>query len=300
MKLADLRMGWRMLLREPGFSIVTVLGLAGAFAAAFLLLGYVRYCFGYDSHVPDAARVALVKQRINWFPRPDWDVRALLPLAGVARASGMVEHAAGVAPVRQPLRVGTALTEVGLWTVDPAFAQVFGIVPVAGDLMAALSRPEGLAVTRDAARRLFGTDTNILHRTVRVDGEPLQVLAVLPDVPPNSTTRWEALAGPLSRARPAAERTVTPDWRRGAVYLKLRPVPMPLRWKSCCSRLSTSRRSSSASGRERSAGRCRDQAPRSSCWRCRTPTSMRTSPPAAPGAGTANCPSCWAWPPSRC
>jgi hypothetical protein len=115
------------------------------------------------------------------------------------------------------------LTEVGLWTVDPAFAQVFGIVPVAGDLMAALSRPEGLAVTRDAARRLFGTDTNILHRTVRVDGEPLQVLAVLPDVPPNSTTRWEALAGPLSRARPAAERTVTPDWRRGAVYLKLRP-----------------------------------------------------------------------------
>ncbi|QGZ40513.1 FtsX-like permease family protein [Pseudoduganella flava] len=223
MKLADFRMGWRMLLREPGFSIVTVLGLAGACAAAFLLLGYVRYCFDYDSHVPDAARVALVKQRINWFPRPEWDVRALLPLAGVARESGMVEHAAGVAPVRQPLRVGTALNDIDLWAVDPAFAQVFGIVPVAGDLMAALTRPEGLAVTRDAARRLFGTDAGILHRTVHVGSEPLQVLAVLPDVPANSTTRWEALTGPLSRARPAAERTVAPDWKRGAVYLKLKP-----------------------------------------------------------------------------
>ena len=92
MSLRDFRIGWRLLLREPGFSLVTVLGLALACAACFLLLGYVRYCFTYDSHVPDAARVLQVKQRINWFPRPDWDTRSMLPLRQVALDSGLVEQ----------------------------------------------------------------------------------------------------------------------------------------------------------------------------------------------------------------
>ena len=70
----DFRIGWRLLAKEPGYSAVVVLGLAVGFAACFLLLGYVRYCFSYNSHVPDAGRVVLVKQRINWFPRPEWEV----------------------------------------------------------------------------------------------------------------------------------------------------------------------------------------------------------------------------------
>ncbi|WBS03173.1 ABC transporter permease [Pseudoduganella sp. SL102] len=222
MTLRDFRIGWRLLLREPGFSLVTVLGLALAFAACFLLLGYVRYCFSYDSHVPDAARVVQLKQRINWFPRPDWNTRAMLPLRQVALDSGMVEQASIAVPLDTPIRAGEHLHEVALLAVDPAFAGIFGIVPVAGDVAAVLSRPDALAVTQETARRLFGTAAGVLDRTVQVNGETLRVAAVLPDPPANATTRWEALAGPLSRARPAAERTLVPDWKRGGVFLKLK------------------------------------------------------------------------------
>jgi putative ABC transport system permease protein len=220
--LRDFRIGWRLLLREPGFSLVTVLGLALACAACFLLLGYVRYCFTYDSHVPDAARVVQVKQRINFFPRPEWDTRAMLPLARAALDSGLAEQASIAVALRQPVRAGGHLHEVTLLAVDPAFAGIFGIAPLAGDLAAALSRPEAFAVTRTTARRLFGTEA-VLGRTVQVGGETLRVAALLPDVPANATTRWDALTGPLSRARPAADRTLVPDWRRGGVFLKLKP-----------------------------------------------------------------------------
>ncbi|MBB3223890.1 ABC transporter permease [Pseudoduganella umbonata] len=223
MTLRDFRIGWRLLLREPGFSLVTVLGVALAFAACFLLLGYVRYCFSYDSHVPDAGRVMQVKQRINWFPRPDWDPRSMLPLRQVAVDSGMVEQASIAVRLRTPVRAGAQLHDVTVLAVDKAFAGMFGIVPLAGDIEAALTRPDALAVTRSTARRLFGTDAGVLDRTVQVNGETLRVAAMLPDLPANVTTRWEALTGPLSRARPAAERTLVPGWQRGGIFLKLVP-----------------------------------------------------------------------------
>ncbi|WP_338769233.1 ABC transporter permease [Massilia sp. METH4] len=222
MTLRDFRIGWRLLLREPGFSLVTVLGLALACAACFLLLGYVRYCFTYDSHVPDAARVAVVKQRINVFPRPEWDTRSLLPLARAALDSGLAEQASIAVRMREAVRAGAHLHEMTVVAVDPAFAGIFGLVPLAGDLQAALTRPEALAVTRAAARRLFGSAEGILGRTVQVNGETLQVTALLPDVPANATTTWDALTGPLSRARPAADRTAVPDWKRGGVFVKLK------------------------------------------------------------------------------
>jgi hypothetical protein len=222
MRPADFRIGWRLLLREPGFSAITVAGLAVACAACFLLLGFVRYSFSYDSDVPEAQRIYLVKQRINWFPRPEWDTRTMLPLRQVASDSGMVEHASMALRIRQPLRVGTTPHDVDLLAVDPAFANIFGISPLAGDLAAALNRPEGVAITRATAARLFGTPTDALGQTMQVAGETLRVLAILPDRPANSTADWAALTGPLSRARPVAERTAVPDWKRGTVYLKLK------------------------------------------------------------------------------
>ena len=223
LRLRDFRIGWRQLVKEPGYSAVTVLGLAVACAACFLLLGFVAWCLDYNRHVPDAERVYVVKQRINFFPRPDWNTRAFLPLRDTALASGMVEQAAIAAPVMKPVRVGAQLHEVRLYAADPAIGPIFGIAALAGDLRAALTRPDGLALTRETALRLFGTP-DVLGKTVRVHDEVLQVLSVIPDMPANATHRWDVLTGPLSRARAPEERTLHPgEQARGHVFLKLRP-----------------------------------------------------------------------------
>lgn len=219
----DFRVGWRQLAAEPGYSAVTVLGLAVACAACFLLLGFVAWCLDYNSHVPDADRVHVVKQRINFFPRPDWNTRAFLPLRDVALGSGMVEQAAMAEQMLHSVRVGTHLHEARLYAADPALGAIFGIRPLAGDLGAALARPDGLAVTRATALRLFGT-LDALGKTVRIGGEVLQVLAVIPEVPANATHRWDVLTGPLSRARAPEQRTLHPgEQARGHLFLKLRP-----------------------------------------------------------------------------
>jgi hypothetical protein len=46
MNLRDFRVGWRLLLQQPAYSIVVTGGLAIGFAAYFLPFGFVAFCLG--------------------------------------------------------------------------------------------------------------------------------------------------------------------------------------------------------------------------------------------------------------
>ncbi|MYN38098.1 FtsX-like permease family protein [Duganella sp. FT109W] len=221
MMLRDFRIGWRLLLQQPAYSVVVIGGLAIGFAACFLLFGYVAFCLNFNSSIPDNERVLTIKQRVNVFPRPDWQLRAPLPLRDVAINSGAVSEAAFVKSIDTPLRAGTELRALQLYAVDPAFRSIFGLQAQTGDVQAALTQPDGLALTQSAAAKLFGTES-ALGRTVRLEDTTLQVRAVLPDPPANSTQQYEALIGTGSSAWP--ERNRAPDtWVNGMVYLKIKP-----------------------------------------------------------------------------
>jgi ABC-type antimicrobial peptide transport system permease subunit len=224
MQAQDFRIGWRLLLQERAYSAVSILGLAVGFAACFLLLGFVHYCLSYNSHVPDAARVYSVKQRINVFPRPDWGEYAYLPIQTAAEASGMVEASSIAKQLDLPLWNGAQRHQVELRVVDPAFEAMFGLRALEGDVQAALARPDGIALTASTARKIFGA-APALNQYLRVRKETLQVLAVLADPPANATLRYDGLLGSASAAWPEPERGDHRSnfQRRGGIYLKLKP-----------------------------------------------------------------------------
>jgi cell division protein FtsX len=221
MNLRDFRIGWRLLLQQPAYSAVVIGGLSVGFAACFLLFGFVEFCLNYDSSVPDNDRVVVVKQRINVFPRPEWQAWAFLPLRDVALASGMVAEASIAKPIDTPLRAGNALLAVNLQVVDPAFRTMFGVATLDGDLNAALTQPDGIALTRVGAQKLFGNGP-VLGQTVKIDGTVLQVRALLADPPANSSQLYEALIGTGSSAWQERETAIS-KWGRGVVYMKLKP-----------------------------------------------------------------------------
>ena len=96
-KLQDFRIGLRVLAKGPVYSLVSILGLGVGLAVCLLLLGYARYCWQYNTHIPDADNVYIVKQRNNLeLGTPLYDQAPLLLLAtartapGVTNASGYV------------------------------------------------------------------------------------------------------------------------------------------------------------------------------------------------------------------
>ena len=190
----DFRIGWRLLLRQPFHSVVEILGLATGFAICFLLLGFVRYSFSYDSDVPERERVFVIKHRLNFIPQPQWMEYTPFALRGVALQSGLPMQVSAWWPRQPTLRLQGRAQAFDVTVVDPAFQDIAGLRAAEGDLRQALTRPDGLAVTRQTARRLFG-DVPALGRTLEINRQQLQVRAVLPDRPSNSTIQFTALVG---------------------------------------------------------------------------------------------------------
>ena len=222
MNLRDFRIGWRLLLRHPLHSAVEILGLATGFAVCFLLLGFVHHSFSYDSDVPDRERVFAIKHKLNFIPQPQWMEYTPFAMRGVALQSGLPLEVSAWWPNKTMLQLRGRQQELEVTAVDPVFQDIAGLRAVNGDLRQALTQPDGLALTRETAYRLFG-DASALGRTVKINKQTLQVRAVLADRPSNSTIQFGALVGTGSALWSDQERRdALANWTgiAGRIYVK--------------------------------------------------------------------------------
>lgn len=225
------RIGLRLLARQPLQSAIELLGLAAGFAVCFLLLGYARYAFTYDRDVPAREQVYLVKHRLNFIPQPQWMEYTPFALREVAFRSGLPLHVSAWWPRQATARLQGLPRAVEVTLVDPSFERIAGLRALEGDLQQALIRPDGLAVTRQAARQLFGDgDGTALGRTVEINGQTVQVRAVLADRPANSTIQFGILAGVDTALWPEPERRqALTNWMGigGRIYVRTGPGVQP-------------------------------------------------------------------------
>jgi putative ABC transport system permease protein len=226
MNLRDFRIGWRLLMQEPAYSAVVTLGLAVGFAVCFLLLGYVHYCFSYDSGIPDSGQVHVIQHRVNMNPTPVWLEQMPLPVRASALRSGLAAQVSAAVESNVVFESGTLRRRATVILVDPAFAPMFGLRALEGDLAAALLRPDAIAVTVSQAQKLFGSATGVVGKSVTIDARPYAVLALLPDAPANTTVPYSTLAGIGSALWPEKERAgMLAAWQGlgGKVYVRLKP-----------------------------------------------------------------------------
>jgi putative ABC transport system permease protein len=178
--LDDLRQGVRALVRAPGFCALALATLAlgiGGTAAMFSVVYGVLV-----RPLPFAAPDQLVRvwqttadsaQRGSFSPGVFVDLqRESRSLAG---AAGYINNFAGVALGNDPVRLqGTEVTA--------GFFEVLGAAAARGRVFTSATDPIGAAliVLSDGAwRRHFGADPQVIGRTVRVDGQPYEVVGVM-------------------------------------------------------------------------------------------------------------------------
>ncbi|MES2149016.1 MAG: FtsX-like permease family protein [Pseudomonadota bacterium] len=200
MRLRHFRIAWRALAQEPAYSLVVVLGLGIGVAACLLLLAFVRYSWEYNAQVPHAEQVYVVKMRTNTAPGAPWfDQAPVLLRAAAAQAPGVLA-VTGYVPSRPQVnevdgtltvRIGAGLHRLHSLTVLPGFVDTLGLQAQYGS-MQALEQPDSIAVTGQAATRLFGA-ANALGRTMQVEGKLLRVAAIVRTPPTNTTIPFEAL-----------------------------------------------------------------------------------------------------------
>lgn len=228
--LRDFRIGWRLLLRHPLSTAFELLGLAAGFAVYFVLLAFVQYSFSYDRDVPQREQVYVIKHRLNFIPQPQWLEYTPFALRDVALNSGLPLQASAWWPTEAAMTQDGVVHMVDITAVDPAFEQIAGLRAVEGDLRQALMRPDGVALTRQAALQWFGS-ASALGRSAVISGQTLQVRAILPDRPSNSTMPFGALVGTGSALWTEQERRqVLSNWMgiNGRIYVKTSVAPPTL------------------------------------------------------------------------
>ncbi len=220
MNLRHFRIGWRLLLKEPGYSGAVVCGLAVGFAVCFLLLGFVRYCLTYNATISDSEHIFVVKERRNFLPRPDWGASAPPPLRDIAVKSGPGVTATSAKAFELAARIDQRVVPLTLQVADANFLDFFGIKAIAGDAHAALARPDALVLSRETAIKLFG-QADALGKRLQIDGATLEVQAILPDLPANTSIDVDALVGAGAHSFDPPSKREGFEWsRRARVYVK--------------------------------------------------------------------------------
>ena len=207
--LQDVRYGTRMLLKNPGFTIVGVLTLAlgiGANTAIFTLVDAVML---EPLPYPQPDRLVALAGRAPNKPQNDLELvhpSEFLEWRNHARSFESLVLTQGI-PVNAQGQDGAEEIS-GLWTTSELF-QVFGVMPVLGRAFTDQeTRPGGNSVTilsHGYWQSRFGADPKVLGKTIDLSGQPTLVIGVMPPGFRVATLRPDVyLPMPLDPAKPEA------------------------------------------------------------------------------------------------
>jgi putative ABC transport system permease protein len=196
----DLVAAFRVLRRQRGYTVVSVLGLALGLACAVSVALYIYDELSYDRFHEHADRIARVELQIQQgnhvFTLPPFG-----PAAEVVESDGDVE--ALVRVVREPrvvVRRGDFRTyDEGLVFAPPALLDVFTLPLDRGDGTTALARPHTVVLTPAAARTYFGDEDPIGQTLELGDMGAFEVTGIFRSIPTNSTLRFSMVASLESR-----------------------------------------------------------------------------------------------------
>lgn len=193
----DLRYAWRVLVREPGFSFITVATIALGIGATTALFSVADTVLLRPLPWPEPDRlVRLEERRGGLISRRPWMItngtyNAWAESAGAVESAGAwITQVYTLRGLGDPERLSVALTTPGIFSVlkaRPAFGRLFV------DEDAEFGRAGTAILSQSLWRRRFGGDRNAVGRPIELDGQTFQIVGVMPEgfaFPDRDTQAW--------------------------------------------------------------------------------------------------------------
>ena len=206
-----IKIALRNLLRNKGFSVINISGLAIGMASAILILLWVQNEISYDRFHEKNSRLYEVWGNSIY----DGALQTGLPtpqLMGPALKKDYpeIESAARIS-WDQSILFGYGdkhIKATGTWA-DPSFLTMFSFPLLKGNASTALNDPYSLVITEKMSRKLFGEEDPI-GKVVRFDNsENFKITGLLKDLPNNTQFDFEFL---MSSAFLESKKYIDADW----------------------------------------------------------------------------------------
>ena len=221
-----LKIAVRNLQRQPGYSLINILGLAAGIAGCWLIFLFVSREMSYDRHWPSHERIYRVAEEIKSSTSTRQFAGISFPFAPAVKAEyPEVEAAARV------FRLGTRLVEKGenkfyesgIVCADPEIFAVLGFPLVEGDPATALARPNTAVLSERMARKYFGSESAPGKALVFNGTIPIEITGVFKNLPSVSHLKFDLMVA-LSTMKSVFPREFE-NWHNtmAYTYLTLKP-----------------------------------------------------------------------------
>jgi putative ABC transport system permease protein len=238
----------RHLARNRVYAAISVLGLAVGLWAALLEGLVLRNQFGYDHFIPGYQRIYVAMSFVTPPGHGTVYLSSTNNFVAPILKSRFSEIESVTRLMTQPvtLRHDNVEAREQIYWADPNAFEVLPLPVVAGDLKAALRRPDSIVLSRSVARKYFGRDAP-LGETLTLDGQhSMTVTAVIENLPLNATHLQNSIfASAVAPWTPLSAQDRIPGNVAGSApvgfgtntYLKLTPGASPQRLLAGVSRL---------------------------------------------------------------
>lgn len=183
-----LKVAFRNLWKNKGFSAINIAGLAIGMASAVLILLWMQNEISYDDFHEKKDRIYEVWNRATFSGALHcWNTTPKVLAAAMQRDFPEVEHACRTDwPRNRLFSVGDKRLMIAGSAVDSIFLQIFSFPMVEGDMKTALEDGYSIVLTQKLAKSLFG-DQDAMGKIVRLDDKfNYKVTGVLKDLPNNT------------------------------------------------------------------------------------------------------------------
>lgn len=216
------KVAFRNLLRQKGFSVINVFGLSLGLTCCLLIAVYVVHELSYDRYHKNVGQIYRVVEDI---------IRSHQTVSIASTAGPVAPHLLRDFPeVLRAVRIRSATTmlvqfgenrfqENDVYFADSTIFSVFSFPLLKGNPRTVLTAPSSIVLSTKAAQKYFG-DMDPIGQTLLIDSDhPFTVTGVFEDIPLNSHLRFDFL---LSMS------TMADDWLDGwswsaHTYIQLAP-----------------------------------------------------------------------------
>ena len=238
-----LRLAFRKMKRQKGYSFINIVGLAAGIACFLLILLFIQFELGYDTYHKDVDRIFRVESIRK-------SQRGMSQFAGAPPALGpilktdfpQVEYSSRLNHLR-PVTVTVKdkmFKEERLRNVEPDIFNIFHIPFVKGNPSTALERSNTLVLTETLARRYFG-DEDPIGKSIKIEtilwrtNSPFyEVTGIVKDPPANTHFKY----GILISWKTIENSDHTTSWGGGlTTYIKLRKGVDPNKFEEMVTRV---------------------------------------------------------------
>jgi putative ABC transport system permease protein len=202
-----LKIAFRNLTRQKGYSLINITGLAIGMACAIFILLWVQDELSYDGFHENKDNIFRVATAFNEEGNTFYGAQTPAPVASFLKnnfpeiqKSTTVNFGWLTGNSRNIIKFGEkSFYTDDLILTDPSFFDIFSFPFIQGDKNTALENPDGVILTHSTAEKCFGSE-DPMSKTLQVDGNPVIVTGVITDVPDNSHLQFDVVL-PLTYMR---------------------------------------------------------------------------------------------------